>query len=126
MLEEIIIEVENDQPGTLAEIGELLGKSGTNIESLASSSHLGRGVIHLVVDDGEDAGEMLKANGFKVATVRQVLATTLDDKPGAFGNYCRRLHEAGIDISACYVSRRGNGETEFIFAVDDLQAAKHA
>lgn len=126
MLEEIIIHQQEDRPGALAEVGELLGKNGVNIETLAASNHLGDGVIHLVVDDGDDAGELLKMNGFKVDAVRPVLSVTLDDKPGELGAYCRRLQDAGIDISAAYVSHKGNGETELIFAVDDLDAAKRA
>lgn len=125
MLEEIIIRME-DRPGILAEIGELLGSRDVNIETLAASRLLGEGIIHLVVDDGEDAGEILKSNGFIVDQVRPVLTSTIDDKPGEFGAYCRRLHEAGVDISAVYVAHKGDGETEMIFAVDDVEIAKQA
>ena len=123
MLEEIIVSVD-DEPGVLATIGELLGEENVNIEALAATSYNGRSVIHLVVDDGEDAAELLKANGFKVEGARQVMAATLDDRPGELGRYCRRLSNSGINISAVYVARRGSGETELIFAVDDLAAAR--
>jgi hypothetical protein len=123
MLEEITVMVD-DSPGVLAEIGELLGRAGVNIETLTATSYNDQAVIHLVVDDGEDAGEVLKANGFKVEGVRQVLAATLDDRPGELGRYCRRLMDSGIGISAVYVARRGGGETELIFAVDDVDAAR--
>ena len=125
MLEEIILIVD-DEPGTLATVGELLGRSGVNIETLCASSHNGQGVIHLVVDDGEDAGEVLQANGYKVETTRPVLTATLDNRPGELGRYCRRLSAAGVAISSAYVAQRGNGETELIFAVDDLEAAQRA
>ncbi|MFP5298549.1 MAG: ACT domain-containing protein [Actinomycetota bacterium] len=125
MLEEIIIRME-DKPGILAEVGELLGSRGVNIETLAASTVLGEGVIHLVVDDGDDAAETLKSNGFIVDRVRPVLTATIDDKPGEFGAYCRRLHDAGVDISAVYVAHKENGETEMIFAVDDLDSAQKA
>lgn len=121
-----MVTVEDDRPGILAEIGELLGRENVNIETLAASNIEGRGVIHLVVDDGEDAGEALRSNGFKVERCRPVMSTTLDDRPGEFGRYCRKLSDAGIDISAVYLARRTGGETELIFAVDDLDAAKHA
>jgi hypothetical protein len=122
MFEEIIVTVD-DRPGVLAEIGELLGAAGVNIETLCASAHDGRAVIHLVVDDGEDAGELLAQNGFKVAGARPVMTVTLDDRPGELGRYCRRLADAGIGVSAVYVARRGGGETELIFAVDDPGAA---
>jgi hypothetical protein len=123
MLEEIVVTVD-DRPGVLAEIGELLGEANVNIETLTATTFNGQGVIHLVVDDGEDAGEVLKSNGFKVEAARPVLMATLDDQPGELGRYCRKLADSGISISAAYVARRGGGETELIFAVDDLEAAQ--
>ena len=123
MLEEIIVVID-DRPGVLAEIGELLGKAGVNIETLAATTYEGRAVIHLVVDDGEEAGEILQANRFKVESTRRVLAATLEDQPGELGRYCRRLVDSGIGISAVYVARRGGGETELIFAVDDVESAR--
>lgn len=122
MLEEIVLSVE-DRPGVLAEVGELLGSSGVNIETLSASTFNGRGVIHLVVDDGEDAAEVLASNGFRVETSRPVLTATLDDRPGELGRYCKRLSSQGVQISAAYVVKRGDGETELLFAVDDLEAA---
>lgn len=123
MLEEIIVTVD-DKPGSLAELGEMLGRSDVNIETLSASTHNGSGVIHLVVEDEEDVAEMLKSNGFTVKEARPVLVTTLDDRPGELGRYCRRLHDAGVEISAMYVARRSGGETELIVAVDDLNAAQ--
>ena len=125
MLEEIIVSVD-DRPDVLAEIGELLGESGVNIETLCASTHNEQGVIHIIVDDGDEAAEVLAANGFKIAAVRDVLAATLDDRPGELGRYCRRLSDAGVAISAAYVSKRAGGETELILAVSDLEAAKTA
>ena len=125
MLEEIIVRAEG-RPGILAEIGELLGRSEVNIETLCASTHNGEGVVHLVVDDAEDAGELLASNGFKVEASSPVLTVTLDDRPGELGRYCRRLADAGVTISAVYLARRGAGETELIFAVDDLDEAQRA
>ena len=125
MLEEIVVAVD-DRPGLLADIGELLGGAGVNIETLGAYDHDGFGVIHLVCDDGEDAGELLRANGFKVELTRPVLTTTLDDRPGELGRYCRRLSEAGVVISSAYVAKREGGETEVILAVDDLDTALEA
>jgi hypothetical protein len=124
MLEEIVVIVEDDRPGLLAEIGELLGNSEVNILTIAASNINGRGIVHLVVDDGDDAGEVLAANGFKVDGTREVMAVTLDDRPGELGRYCHKLSQAGVSVNAVYVSRRDAGETELIFSVDDLQAAQ--
>ena len=126
MLEEIIITIPEDRPGILAEIGEVLGRADVNIETLSASDYNGQGVIHLVVDDGEEAAEVLQANGHKVEASRPVFATTLDDRPGELGRYCRKLAESGVMISSAYVFKRSGGETELILAVDDLEAAHQA
>src|SRR5687768_12692033 len=125
MLEEIIVAAD-DEPGALARIGELLGSNGINIETLSAFTHNGLGVVHLIVDDGDDVAELLEANEFKVDGTRQVLTATLDDRPGELGRYCRKLSAAGVDISTAYVMKRTGGETELIFAVDDLDAAQEA
>lgn len=123
MLEEIIVAAD-DRPGILAEVGELLGRHEVNIETLSAFSHDGIARIHLIVDDGEEAGEVLSSNGFKVEVTRAVLTATLDDRPGELGRYCRKLADAGVGISGAYLARRAAGESELIFAVDDLDAAK--
>ncbi|HEX3326990.1 MAG TPA: ACT domain-containing protein [Actinomycetota bacterium] len=125
MFEEITIVVE-DRPGMLADIGEALGRAGVNIETLSAFTTDGQGVIQLVVDDEEDAAEALKAEGIAVEGSRSVMVVTLDDRPGELGRYCRRLAEAGVTISGAYLSKRGGGETELIFTVDDLEAALQA
>ena len=121
-----MVAVHEDRPGLLAEIGELLGRAGVNIGTLAATNIDGKGVIHLVVDDGEDAAEVLAANGFQVEGSRAVLTATIEDRPGELGRYCRRLAEAGVAISSAYVGRKTGGETEIILAVDDYEAASQA
>lgn len=123
MLEEIIV-IADDRPGMLAEVGELLGGAEINITTLSASTHNGHGVIHLVVDDGDDAGEILALNGFKVEGSHPVLTVTLDDRPGELGRYCRKLSNAGVSVSSAYVARRGAGETELIVAVDNVEAVQ--
>ena len=122
MLEEITV-IADDRPGVLAEIGELLGSADVNIETLCASTHNDHAVIHFVVDDGEEAGEVLVSNGFKVEGSRPVLTVTLDDRPGELGRYCRKLANAGVNISSAYVAKRGSGDTELVLAVDNLEAA---
>ena len=46
--------------------------------------------------------------------------------PASLGRYCRKLSEAGVDVSTAYVMKRSGGETELIFAVDDIEAATQA
>ena len=125
MLEELTIVVD-DKPGMLAEIGEALGRSGVNIETLSAFTHEGSAVVRLVVDDEEDAAEALQIEGVKLETSRGVLLVTLEDRPGELGRYCRKLADAGVEISGAYLAKRGGGETGLIFSVNDMEAAQNA
>lgn len=125
MLEEITVTAE-EHPSLLAEVGELLGRAGVNIATLSATTFHERAVVHLVVDDGEDAAEILASHGFKLEGTRPVLAVTLDDRPGELGRYCRNLADNGVTVSAAYLARRNGGETELIFAVDNLEVARQS
>ena len=122
MLEEIIVTVD-DEPGSLARIGEILGAARVNIETLSAFTYNGMGVVHLIADDADDAAEILRKNEFKVEGTRSVLTATLDDRPGELGRYCRKMTAAGVEISTAYVMKKDSGEAELIFAVDDPDAA---
>lgn len=120
---EIVIDTE-DRPGVIAEIGELFGQVGVNITAAAAFAIDGKGVLHFVVNDADRALSALKRAGWKVSHSREVLAVSLDDRPGELGRYARRLAEAGISIRALYTSGKSAGDFEVIVAVDDPVKAK--
>ncbi len=120
---EIVVETK-DRPGIIAAIGELLGRVGVNIAAAAAFAHEGRGYLHFVVDDPERALAALKSGGWAVTRTREVLVVSLDDRPGELGRYARRLADAGVNISTCYMAGADAGERELIVAVDDLEAAR--
>jgi hypothetical protein len=124
MLTEVVVELE-DEIGALADLGELLGKNGVDIRALAVLSlPEGRVLAHLVVEPADVAVQVLRAGGIALRRVREVLAVTLDDEPGALGRYCRRLAEASINLEAVYLSGERDGSKELVFAVSDLQRAR--
>jgi hypothetical protein len=120
---EIIIHAE-DRPGVIADIGELFGEAGVNITAAAAFAIDGKGVLHFVVNDADRALSALKRAGWKVRASREVLAISLDDRPGELGRYARRLAEAGVSIRALYSAGTRAGDREFIIAVDDPTVAK--
>jgi hypothetical protein len=122
---EIIVETD-DRPGVIAEIGELFGQASVNIKAAAAFAHSGRGYLHFVVDNADRALSALKVGGWTVQTSREVLAVSVDDRPGELGRYARRLAEAGVNITALYTAGERAGDKELIVAVDDLAAARRA
>lgn len=120
---EIVIETE-DHPGVIASIGELLGERHINIRAAAAFAHERRGYLHFVVDDADGAIAAMTRAGWNVVQRREVLAVSLDDRPGELGRYARRLADAGVNISALYMAGGQAGDLEVIVAVEDLEAAR--
>lgn len=123
MPSEIVIETE-DKPGVLAGIGELFGERGVNITAAAAFTQSGRGVFHFVVDDADGAKAALSDGGYTIVSIEEVLAISLDDRPGELGRFARKLAASGVNIKSFYTGRAFAGETEIILSVDNLDAAR--
>lgn len=109
-----------DQPGTLADVGEALGKAGINIGGLCGFPCEGKGTLHILVEDGGDAQAALEAAGQTVQGMRDVLVIDIEDKPGEFGRICRQIADAGVNIDLVYVA----SQTRLVLGADDLDKAR--
>ncbi len=58
-----------DRPGTLADVGEALGKAGINIDGFCGFPVEGKGCLHLLLEDAASARSALKAVGIEVIYV---------------------------------------------------------
>lgn len=121
MAKELTVILE-DRPGTLAILAETLGKEGINIEGGCGFPSEGKGVIHLLVGDAGAATKALKGAGLEVRGERDVLVLDVEDKPGAFGEICRRIADAGVNIDLFY----GATSNRIVIGCDDLEKAKGA
>ena len=109
-----------DRPGTLADVGEALGKAGINIEGLCGFPSEGRGVLHLLVEDGPTARRAIEEAGLQVQSQRQVLILEVEDRPGEFGSICRRIANAGINVDLIYAAT----DTRLVVGADNLDKAR--
>jgi hypothetical protein len=111
-----------DRPGTLADVGEALGNAGINIDGLCGFPSEGKGVLHILVEDGEGAKAALEAVGQTVQSMRDVFVVEIENKPGEFGRICRLIADAGVNIDLAYLA----AETRVVLGVDDLDKAQAA
>ena len=111
-----------DKPGALAKVGEALGKAGINIDGLCGATCEGKGVIHVLVEDAEQARRALEANGVEVAEEQDVLVLDVEDRPGVLGNVSRRLATAGVNVHLAYLAV----STRLVIGADDLEKARDA
>jgi hypothetical protein len=114
-----------DQPGELARLGRITGDAGVNILGLAAFTGDGRGVIHLLVDDGdaERAEAAFKAEHIGVADDREVLVVDIHDRPGTLGELARELAAVNVNIELAYSTFGG---ARLVIATDDLDNARAA
>jgi hypothetical protein len=111
-----------DRPGTLAELGEVMGKAGVNIEGVCGIPGGGTSVVHILVEDVVSARRCLEAAKIQVQAERDVLLVKLEDKPGELGKLCRKIATAGVNINLCYLASK----TRLVVGVDNLEKAKAA
>lgn len=111
-----------DRPGTLADMGEALGKAGINIDGLCGFPCQGKGTIHILVEDAAAARRALEERGLEVRDEREVLILEVEDRPGAGGNVTRRIANAGVNIDLVYRTTK----TRLVMGVDDLEKARAA
>lgn len=112
-----------DQPGKLADLGEATGRAGVNIEGLCAMVGDGKGLIHILVEDGEAGRRALEDAGIKVADEREAVVVDLHDKPGAMGEIARDLADAGVNIDVAYTIFSG---VRLVILTEDVEAARGA
>ncbi len=121
MAQDLTVILEN-RPGTLAEVGEVLGKADININGMCGFPCEGRGVLHVLVDDGAGARRVLEDAGIEVSGEREVLVLEVEDRPGVFGDIARKIADAGVNVDLGYVATR----TRLVIGADDLRKAQAA
>jgi hypothetical protein len=112
-----------NRPGMLAMLAERISSSGTNIEALAAYGVGEEGRVHLMVDDAVTTRSVLRRAGLSFEE-RDILVTTIPNRPGAVATMSRRLADAGVNIEAIYLLRCSAEGMEFAVAVDDPGAAR--
>lgn len=109
-----------DRPGSLAKMGEALGKAGINIDGVCGVTVEGKGLIHVLVQDPVKARRALEANGIEVAGELDVLVLDVEDRPGVLANIARRLASADVNIQLIYLAT----STRLVLGVNDLEKAR--
>ncbi len=127
MAKDLTVSLE-DRPGTLADLGEALGKAGINIEGICGIGVEGRGIIHVLVEDAAKARQALEGAGIKVEgeadpMVAEVAgrADTPGELPGELGKMARAIANAGVNIQAMYMATHDRG---VIVTTDNEKARK--
>jgi len=123
-MKDIAVILENT-PGTLANMGEILGKNGINMEGLCGIPLNDDAIIHILVEDDTVARYVLESAGFKVSSVREVLVVDIGQvagKPGSGGKMARKIGNVGVNIDLIYLAEHN----KLVIGVDDINRARNA
>ncbi len=76
-MKDLTIALDN-RPGTLADMGDALGRAGVSIEGGGAFVVNGEGLGHFLFEDGAAARRALEAAGIRVLDEREVLVQKLN------------------------------------------------
>lgn len=123
-MEEITVITEN-KVGMLADVCELLGSNGINVESISAQGLGNSGVIRIITGDVASAARALDKGGFRYST-SEVLVVKVNDIPGELGKVTRRIARNGIDIECIYLLSKQKGIMELAIKADNIAKAQRA
>ncbi|MHA2097741.1 MAG: hypothetical protein ACW99A_03565 [Candidatus Kariarchaeaceae archaeon] len=113
-----------DNLESLAKIGQTLGEAGINIEGICGLLSEDQSFIHILVNNPKTARIALKKRNIEIIEEREVLILDKNKlnvigKPGAFGEICTLLANAGIKIDLVYAAENDR----LVLGVDDVARA---
>lgn len=113
------------RPGQLADVLEALAGSGINILALIGHGEGDKATIMLVPENPDQAEDVLKGLG---VTFRKcdVVAVTSASGTGQGSMIARKVGDAGVNMEYAYATTSGAGESTFILAAKDIDAALKA
>ncbi|HRR40018.1 MAG TPA: ACT domain-containing protein [Syntrophales bacterium] len=90
-----------NKPGSLARVTGILAREKINIRATTIATSDTFGVINLIVDDPDRAFKALTREGV-MATMKDVIAVVIDDKPGGLDKLTQCLFKENININNAY------------------------
>jgi hypothetical protein len=121
MATDLTVNLEN-RPGALAQLGEVLGSAGINIDGVCGIADEATGAVHVLVEDGGSARQALSAAGVECGPEREVEMVSIVDQPGEMGRHLRRVADAGVNVDLVYLATG----TRLVIGATDAEGLRRA
>jgi hypothetical protein len=119
-MQDIEISLDN-KPGTLALMGETLGKSKISLEGGGVFQNGETSIAHFLVEEAQRAKEELAKVQIEVVKINDVIIQKLrQDVPGQLGMFSRKMADANVNILVQY----SDHSNQLIVVVDDYEKGK--
>lgn len=123
MVEQVSVFLEN-RSGRLAELARALADAGINMRALMVADTSEFGVVRVICDRPRRAKGVLEEAGFG-ASLTEVVAVEMPDRPGGLADVLELLGTAGINVEYAYAFvEPGSDVAVDIFKVDDDSAGE--
>ena len=121
-VEQITVFLEN-QSGRLADVASILAAAGVNIRALSLADSADFGILRRIVNDTDNASQVLKAEGFTVAKT-EVVGVQVPDRPGGLAEILRTMkaNQVNVEYMYAFVHKSAVNAT-IIFRLDDPETA---
>lgn len=119
-MQDLMVNLENE-PGTLAQMGEVLGNAGINIEGIAGMTDPAPHV-HILVQSAQLAREALSEAGIECGGERDVEVIAVMDQPGEMGRHLRKIADAQVNIDLIYLAT----STRLVLGSNDMEGLRRA
>ena len=122
LMKQMSVFVENTT-GRLSDLTGVLAENGIDIIACTIADTVDFGILRCIIEDPEKATEILKEHGF-TASITEVIAVSVEDRPGGLDRILRILAGAGIGVDYIYSTIRAvEGEATIIMKVEDPKKA---
>ncbi|HHU92925.1 MAG TPA: ACT domain-containing protein [Halanaerobiaceae bacterium] len=121
LIKQISIFLEN-KSGRLAEVLNILGKNNIDLIAISISDTTDFGILRLIVNKPEETEKVLQESGCTVNST-EVLAVSVEDKPGSLAEVLAVLARESIDIEYLYAVGKDTRGAVVIVRVNDLDRA---
>ena len=123
MLTQISVFLENKE-GKLARVLGILEDANINIRALSMADTEKFGILRMIVDNTEKAGEILKASGVIVKNT-PVFAIDIDDTPGGLGAVIAKLTANDVAVEYLYAFlSKDSPHAKVVLKVNDTAKAE--
>ena len=120
---DMVIELDQDEPGELARVAHALSDAGINVAAATALGAGQRAELHVLVPHPEAVRHALAVvHSISVTREREVVVVQCDDHPGELADLTGKIAAAGVNLDLVYVATG----SRVVFGSDDLDGLRAA
>lgn len=122
IVKQVSVFVENER-GRLSKLTKVLAENNIDLNAATIAETGEYGILRCIVQEPEKAVEVLSRNHY-LASITEVIAVTIENRPGGLGEVLDILAEADIDVRYIYSTIQSlKGEAVIMMKVSDTEKA---